>query len=190
MTGSAVLLAVLLLAATHGASAGRALLAGNATALDSGTSTSTAQKAAPALNAPALQPASNASLRAGGKVQAEAVTIFDYLGAAVRQFLSTSQCIYGQNCGGGCSSSSYTDDLDFACYQHDQCVGYTKSKKCGFSSIPSCNSALASSALSIYAREKCVTTKWWQLWCSDTKKVKNAKVIGDSMNLINKLCPY
>ena len=186
MTGTIALLALLLLAATHDGSA-RTLLAGKATALD--TAASPSKKSGPSPQAPAVQPASNTTgvPRAAGKVQAEAVGLFDYLGALGRQF--SGQCVYGRNCGGGCGSSSWVDDLDYACYQHDRCVGYTKSKKCGLPSIPSCDAALASSALSIYARGKCVKA-WWQLWCTDTNKVKNAKVVGDFAKAVFSICPY
>lgn len=114
----------------------------------------------------------------------------------------TSTCHHGYNCGEACGpctksyynkcSSSYSfsmkwwiDDLDQACWRHDICLKYYRTKVKSKAGRRKCDRTLAAKALSIYNRNyKC---SWWNIFCVENWYVTNAWLINKAMVVMSKI---
>lgn len=128
--------------------------------------------------------------------------IFNNIAALITSALNelTGNCVYGRNCGGGCSTyntkknhlsyKKIIDDLDDRCYEHDRCLFVKRSSfsRWGCTKLPGmdpgkchcyCDGLLSNQARDIYNGGKC---PWWKFWCRNSTRVQAVYAIHKAMS--------
>lgn len=103
------------------------------------------------------------------------------IGAAIAEFAGV--CQWGYNCGGKCSSfddrtDRWIDDLDRACYIHDECL----CKACTTSQRAQCDKDLANAAYDIWDEED--DCPWWNVLCTNSDLSVAAQNVFNAMDLV------